>query len=216
MAAKGKGSSFERDIARMISLWFSEEKSADWFWRTQSSGGRATQLRKTGKMLTKQFGDIVAVEKEGEPLTDKFCFELKTGYGASRKKNEKKVISNWCILDGIDSKQKETVFDKFWKQCVNDADASHRIPILIFRRNLMSCCIAMKSNLHNRLKEWYGPVHTNKGILYFESRFGDIVFMNLDDFFSWTPSFLPFINFLNEVRYVSRTVGRPKNRRKPS
>lgn len=78
-----KGSQFERDIARKISLWWSDGAADDWFWRVGGSGGRATQRAKRGKTTEGQCGDIVATCPEGLSLTKLVTFELKRGYNAA-------------------------------------------------------------------------------------------------------------------------------------
>jgi hypothetical protein len=44
-----KGSSFEREIAKLLSLWWSEGMRDDVFYRSHASGGRFTMRRKSGK-----------------------------------------------------------------------------------------------------------------------------------------------------------------------
>lgn len=72
---KGKGSQFERDFSRDLSLWWSGGKRKDLFWRSAMSGGMSTV---TGCQA--QTGDIVAVHEEGYELIEAICFELKCGY----------------------------------------------------------------------------------------------------------------------------------------
>jgi hypothetical protein len=52
----------------------------------------------------------------------------------------------WDILDLIDSQQKKTQLEDFWDQCTRDAKLTNRIPVLIFRRNNRSPCIAFSTN----------------------------------------------------------------------
>ncbi len=75
-----KGSTFERDICRKLSLWFSEGQRDDIFWRTAGSGARGTVRGKAGKTTYGAYGDIQAVDPAGEPLMRCFTFELKKGY----------------------------------------------------------------------------------------------------------------------------------------
>jgi hypothetical protein len=75
-----KGSAFERDICRRLSLWFSGGKRDDVYWRTSTSGGRATCRAKKGKSTFGQYGDICATHPKGAPLTRVIAFELKRGY----------------------------------------------------------------------------------------------------------------------------------------
>lgn len=74
-----KGGAFEREISKKLSLWWSEGKRDDIFWRSSQSGGRATFRGKKGKDTFGSHGDIAALDPIGAPLIKLFCFELKTG-----------------------------------------------------------------------------------------------------------------------------------------
>ena len=75
-----KGSPFERDIARKLSLWLSSGVADDWFWRTAGSGGRATNRAKQGKATANGGGDICGQTKEAQDLLNDFVIEAKRGY----------------------------------------------------------------------------------------------------------------------------------------
>lgn len=85
MARKGsqKGSQFERDICRTLSLWFTENENDSVFWRTSQSGGRAKLRGRKGKQTSGQHGDISAIDPIGVPLINAITFELKFGYTGS-------------------------------------------------------------------------------------------------------------------------------------
>lgn len=102
--AKGsaKGSAFEREICKKLSLWWTGDERDDVFWRTSGSGARATTRSKKGKGTFGQHGDIQAVDPMGQPLIDFICFELKRGYG--------KV----CAFDMIDAKKVTTQQFRKW------------------------------------------------------------------------------------------------------
>ena len=78
-----KGSPFERETARRLSLWWSDGQADDWFWRTAGSGGRATNRAKQGKATANGGGDICAQTKEAQNLLDLVTFELKRGYNTA-------------------------------------------------------------------------------------------------------------------------------------
>ncbi len=80
MSGKNKGSQFERDVCRELSLWWSHGERDDIFWRSVTSGARATQRSKSRKQTHGQYGDIQATDPIGQPLLCIFCFELKRGY----------------------------------------------------------------------------------------------------------------------------------------
>ncbi len=79
---QGKGSDFERTVCRDLSKWWSTDGDTDvLFWRTASSGGRATNNTKKGKSTTQAHcGDICALDARGAQLTQLITFELKRGY----------------------------------------------------------------------------------------------------------------------------------------
>jgi len=75
-----KGSGFERDICRALSLWWTDGKRDDVFWRTSASGARATVRGRQGKQTAGGYGDVCAVDPIGEPLLKVFSIEIKRGY----------------------------------------------------------------------------------------------------------------------------------------
>lgn len=98
-----KGSTFERKICKDLSLWWTNNKRSDIFWRTAGSGARATTRRKKGKSTANSEGDILAIDNIGQPLIDMTTIELKKGY-------------KWDIKSILDSRQKEPQLIKFFKQ----------------------------------------------------------------------------------------------------
>ena len=81
MARRGKGSSFERDVARQLSLWASYGEADDWYWRSSQSGGRATtRFMSQGKRTAGHHGDLAPTCREAHFFTDKITIELKRGY----------------------------------------------------------------------------------------------------------------------------------------
>jgi hypothetical protein len=75
-----KGSSFERDFCRQLSLWASGGANDDWYWRTGGSGARATVRGKKNKRTVNQHGDVAATCTEAQFFLDEFTLELKRGY----------------------------------------------------------------------------------------------------------------------------------------
>jgi len=78
--SKNKGNTFERAICKELSLWWSNGTNDNVFWRTASSGGRATQRGKKGKTTSNQGGDITFTDAVGEPFISMFSIEVKKGY----------------------------------------------------------------------------------------------------------------------------------------
>lgn len=70
---KAKGSQFERDVARRLSLWWSEGTDPNCLWRTHSSGGFGTVAKVEG-----QYGDISGINALGMEFSPKlFVVECK-------------------------------------------------------------------------------------------------------------------------------------------
>ena len=178
-----KGSSYERDIAKEFSLWLTKGKRDDILYRSQSSGARFTQRRKSGKDTVNQAGDITFTDELGASFIKKYNLELKTGYG---KKN-KDSITKWDVLDIIDSKQKLPVLIAFWNQCTRDAELSNRTPLLIFRRNQRSSCICFDIEEYNKLITYFGSCNC----LYICCN--NLMIMSLKMFFEWIPNISPYL-----------------------
>lgn len=112
-----KGASFEREVSKQLSLWWTDGERDDVFWRSSMSGGRATVRGKQGKATANQYGDITATDSIGEPLVSKVVIELKRGY------------KNWSVMDTLDSPTPHTTqFHKFLQQVLAAcklADTNH-------------------------------------------------------------------------------------------
>lgn len=78
-----KGSTFEREICKALSLWWTAGASDAVFWRTSNSGGRATVRGKGKRKTVNQHGDITFTDPVGLPLLQALTFELKRGYSCT-------------------------------------------------------------------------------------------------------------------------------------
>lgn len=74
-----KGSSFEREICKRLSRWWTYDSRDDVFWRSSMSGGRATMRYRRGLRTAGADGDICALDPIGSPLLSLFTIELKRG-----------------------------------------------------------------------------------------------------------------------------------------
>jgi hypothetical protein len=74
---KAKGAAWERECCKHLSLWVSDGKNEDLFWRSAMSGGRATVALAKGKRLAAQAGDITCISTLGRALTDMYFIECK-------------------------------------------------------------------------------------------------------------------------------------------
>lgn len=116
---KAKGSSFERTICKELSLWISNGKYGDIFWRSAMSGGRSTVSLKSGKKLAAQAGDISSIHRLGHLFIEQFIIECK----AYKDLNFDTLIKGTGNL--ID----------FWKRVSKDAEEYNKKPMLIAKQN---------------------------------------------------------------------------------
>lgn len=113
---KAKGSAWEREIAKALTMWVTGKEKPYVFWRSPSSGALATISQSLDTS-----GDIIAIRPEGKFLTDIYSIEAKNGYpAASFDKHLKKTKNN--------------DIESFWKQCVSDAEKAGKMPMLIFKK----------------------------------------------------------------------------------
>lgn len=151
--SKGIGSRFERDIAKILSLHWTEDERNDIFIRSKNSGAVATTSRKANKEFKYQEGDITFNDPIGKSLTDYFCIECKKGSDGKRSRNNK---TKWDILDIIDGKEEIPVFNGMWTQCYNQAECCNKQSMLIFARNNKHTCIAIEDIIYNKIVNLYG------------------------------------------------------------
>src|SRR5574343_491344 len=180
-----KGGNFENLVSRELSLLWSKGERNDLIRRSEMSGGRFTNKKKKGEDATEsQAGDITFSNDEIKPLFSLFSVEIKIGYSRKSKSDTCLKVVNWCVLDVIDSKQKEPVFIQMWNQCKRDADLSNREPLLIFRRDNMQICISFTRTVYNSFCNYFGFQNYKKIILdtYFNE---DLVIMNFNDWKEW-------------------------------
>lgn len=117
-----KGSQFERNISRELSLWLSKGKDDSIFWRSPGSGSWATRK---GVSSTVGAGDILTLKPEGEKLLKYTTIELKRGYTAELLKallSEKSKMDDFLDQVKKAANQANTkIFWLIWKPDRRDA-----------------------------------------------------------------------------------------------
>jgi len=185
-----KGGNYEREIAKKLSLWYTDGKRDDLVCRTDSSGGRASVRTKNKKVTNRYlYGDLKHSDDACLPMFNRWSIELKTGYMVGKD-------TRWDILDILDSKQKEPTIIKFWVQCVRDADLSRREPILIFRRNGRASCIMIDETYVGKLENLCGDYNQKAIDFTILDEIGDLKLLmvfNLDSFLEWIDPVAVFI-----------------------
>jgi hypothetical protein len=134
MSKSSKGSSFERDICRQLSLWWSYGQRDDLYWRCAGSGAMAKTRSKVGKNTFGQYGDIQATDPIGQPLLDVFTIEVKRGYSSASFMN---------MLDKPDSAAMQ-VWESFFQQVSQDSkNAKSKSWMIIWRRDRKQALVYM-------------------------------------------------------------------------
>jgi hypothetical protein len=168
--ALGKGSRFERETCCTLSLWWTSGQRDDIFWRTSTSGARATKRAKDGLETANQHGDICATDPLGLVFLNIVCVELKRGHNDS------------TLVDLLDRSPKAAMqqYEK-WLDQVRLSQLG-RVPywLLIHRRDLRVTIVYMPGILFDQFKAgWVGPVITLYGLAS-----GRIVGVRFSDFLS--------------------------------
>ncbi len=151
----GKGSAFERLIATRLSLWWTQDETdgpkEDIFWRTSTSGARATSRHKKKLRTRNQHGDLCAIDPIGQPLLDLVTIEIKRGYNKATVQD---------LLDATDHAAEQTYTEWFRKSEKSRKAAGSRYWLVIVRRNGREATVFMPELLWNELKgnERYPPV----------------------------------------------------------
>lgn len=127
-AGKRKGSGFEREVCKKLSLWITNGKRTDCLWRSAMSGGRATVQGRKGVDI-RQAGDICSVSPEGHRLTDYFYMETKF--------HRVLQIDRFIILG-------TGKLAKFWQETIKQARKYERQPMLIAKQNGLPVLLIMQ------------------------------------------------------------------------
>ena len=116
--ANAKGGSFERWVCRQLTKWITGQEKPELFWRSATSGAKATVDARRG-IKSKMGGDLIAVDSKGQWFID--CFSL-----------ECKDRADYGNLDLLFAGQGD--FLKWWGQCNRDAIRANKVPMMIVKR----------------------------------------------------------------------------------
>ncbi len=115
--SNAKGSAFERLVCRKLTEWITGSPTPEIFWRSATSGAKATQDRKAGRK-SNMGGDIVAVAPEGQQFINRYSIECKDRKTYGKLES---IAEGWGPLL------------KWWVQCANDAKQTERLPLMIYK-----------------------------------------------------------------------------------
>jgi hypothetical protein len=161
-----KGGEFERVASRLFTYHITGKHSPEIFWRAEGSGGKATKDRAAGKE-TNQSGDLRSKDPLGQAFLNIWSVELKHRADIH--------------LDSFITGKGELV--KAWKQCLRDASAANRRPLLVFKMGMPYVIFRKWAGLE--FQDWMfnsRAMHI-KGQLASEDIFYQTVMCSLEDFF---------------------------------
>lgn len=119
---KAKGSGFEREVCKRLSLWVSHGKRDDLYWRSAMSGGRASVLfKRRGKKSISQAGDISCIHPDGAALTDLYLISCKF---------LQCLDIHLMLEEGVRGRLAHA-----WKECRQEAENHEKKPLLIAKEN---------------------------------------------------------------------------------
>lgn len=120
---KAKGSTFEREVCKHLSLWITQGKEEDVFWRSAMSGGRATNMRARRHWVHggHAAGDICAVGDVGHEFTDTWFIETKFY----------KDLNILSFVLGLEQGE----LHSFWTVAAREAKKHNKVPMLIAKQN---------------------------------------------------------------------------------
>ena len=152
--SKAKGNSFEREICKTLSLWWTGKKRDDVFWRTATSGGRAKVRSKQGDSTFGQYGDIQATDPIGQPLIDIATIELKRGYQSSTFAD--------LVEPSTHPNANPCNYEKFLQQVIEDSlNAESFAWMLIVKRNARQHLILMPFHLYKKFRDLKLPISSS-------------------------------------------------------
>lgn len=176
-----KGAKYERNIVKSLSLWYTNGKRDDIFYRTSGSGARATKRINNNIDTANSCGDISALDSIGQKLIDLCIFELKSGY------TKQYASQSIQIIELIDTRNKKDPLIVKWIKKIQKESKQHKRKhaIIIFRRDRKNSCILIFKNTWNILTKNnnYSTNNINMAIVHY----GKDIFaiMKLYDFFNW-------------------------------
>jgi hypothetical protein len=126
-----KGGTYEREIAKLLSRWWTDQKRDDIFWRTSNSGGRATVRARKGLTTGNHAPDLCAIDPIGQPFVDLIAVEIKRGYN---KHTTHDLLDYPTARKGC--KETEQVFSGFISQAYAAHETARSMSwVLIHRRD---------------------------------------------------------------------------------
>lgn len=179
-----KGPRHERNFAKRLSLWWTNGKRNDIFWRTSSSGARATVRAKQGLKTADSYGDIKAEHISGKPLTSQSIWSLKKGYSGKKGKKSLRWASILDILDHPPKTKASPAIVSWWRELLEIQHFTGKKNIfLVFKRDRKEEVIGMQQSTFQELENKNGQYQGT--FILLRDKMTSIVLITTSGFFSW-------------------------------
>lgn len=144
--ARNGGTPWEREVCRRLSFWWTGDPNQSVFWRSATSGARATVRGRRGLRTAGGHGDIAATDAGAQPLTDLIMIECKKGYAKATLHD---------LLDRLPSHR--SPFED-WALKAQEQSEAAGIPhwIIVARRKGKNPVVVMRQLLYNALVKGCG------------------------------------------------------------
>jgi len=187
-----KGGEWERDLSKMLSLWWTHGDRDDVIWRTHGSGSRATTRSRKGLGTLGAAGDLMATDPIAEPLFAYWLAEAKRGYKLAGDNSAAINLLYW--LDKQPSHKPPLLF-QWWLKAEQERRIHQRHEaVIMFRRTAKMPVIMMRAEHFGDMHHYNGPFPgVTIDINYMVLEPGVIVkshrltFMLLEAFLDWCP-----------------------------
>lgn len=171
-----KGGVFEREMCGILSLWWSNNRRDDLFWRTGGSGARARVRHQKGKRTHGQHSDMCATDPKGEPLIRALTIEMKRGY------------NKFTPFDVMDKPRKgvQQEFEKWVEQVHTAHLAAESVSwLIIHRRDKRQALVYFPPELYEFLEQCFEVDPVPRAEIFYRDAHGRnkmAICMRLTDF----------------------------------
>lgn len=179
-ASKEKGSGWEREIGRILSMWWTAGERKDVLYRRDVGGHFAFKYNLGKKGLS---GDIMAIDPIAVLFQDAVSVEAKF-YKAEAS----------ILFEAVLGKRTQVL--QWWQQCEGDAISEEKVPWLIVKFNHRIPFIMMPNEFYMQTVEKLGMPKGVRTILFIKLHFEDTIYntlvtLKLEDFLNWcTPDII--------------------------
>jgi hypothetical protein len=173
---KQKGSEFERNICRELSLWISDGRYKNVF--------RRNTFTQTGDLIVNPALKDEKIRELALKFLDMFNVECKSY----------KNIDLLAELDVGEGRRKTTELESWWKQCCEDAVNSRKYSLLVIKRNRYKPYVVIDFEILLVLDKWFNILdRTENYFRFFLNKNEQVFLMKLKYFLDFDPETLNLI-----------------------